>query len=170
MSPRLVALAISGVLCSTARAEECPNDAQAQQAVAQGVPLTLPSGCVAPFNGKLLNRKMRDANRAAFAQVQGLLEGNKSLLETARAELATCHKDSATALDDCSIEAAEAAETPVAIQVSPARGWIWAAAGSGAALGPLAACQIADCGSEATPWVAAAAGSAVVILLARLVE
>lgn len=160
----IVALAITGVLFFVARAEGCPDDVQAQQATRQSIPLALPAGCVAPYDGKLLNRKMRDANRAAFAQKDALLGGTLKNLEQARLDLATCRDKAATALDDCS------AEIPVVSPTSSSKGWIWAAAGSGAALGPLATCRVLDCGSEATPWVAAATGSAVVALLAWVVE
>jgi|ETNvirnome_6_100_1030635.scaffolds.fasta_scaffold00428_20 hypothetical protein len=143
----------------------CPTETDGTAAVEAKKPVNLPVGCVAPYDGKLYNRAMRDIIHGRLAAKDAALAGTKGLLDQARLDLATCRDKAATALDDCSTE------VPVVVApTSRASGWVWAVAGSGAVFTPLVGCHFADCGSEATPWVAAAGGAAVVALLAWLVE
>jgi len=154
-----------------AEGAECPGAEAVAAAAEAQESLVLREGCAAPFDGRLYDRARRNAVRADMVQLEEALLGAEKLLEQARAALAECRGDAADVADDCG--AWLPTVSPVQPALLPHSGggppWVWAGAGAGVALTPLASCHFVDCGSEWTPWAVALGGSAVVVILARLV-
>lgn len=158
------ALLTAAVFTARAYAQECPSEAKVEAKKVAGEPVGLFADCQAPYSGYLYTQQARTKHRADIAALDELVVGNKRLLVEARAALAECRKGAANALDDCAAEIVQPAAPPSGAS------WLWAAVGSGVAFAPLATCRLVDCGSEWTPWAVSAAGSAIVILLARAVD
>lgn len=152
------------VFAARAYAQECPSEAKVEAKKVAGQPVGLLAGCTAPYSGYLYTQQLRTKHRADIAKLDELIVGTRTLLDQARTGLDECRKNAAEALDDCSSEI-----VPPVVRTTGAS-WVWAAAGSGVAFAPLAACRLMDCGSEWTPWAVSAIGSAVVVLLARVVN
>lgn len=155
----LVAVVAVAALMPSAGAE-CPSGDAATRAQATRVSLVLPEGCAAPFGGRLYDDAMRGAVRADLAQLEALVLATEGALVGSRGDLERCRRESADALDGCASHIQAIAAPP------PTRLWAWSAAAGAAALAPLAACGLIECGSDGAPWAAALGGAALVTLLA----
>ena len=158
-----VATALVFLLHRGAFAAECPGAEAGAQAQMSGVSLVIPAGCITPYGGRLYDKPMRAAVRGDIVQLETLVTESESALKMARAGLVQCKNDAADALDDC---AASITPAPPA----PRRVWVWSAAGSTAAIAPLAACRFIDCGSDATPWAASLGAAVLVSALAWVIQ
>lgn len=162
MRVHLAAAVVTVLVFAAHRSLACPTAEDGAKAQASGVSLVIGAECVTPFAGRLYDKPMRDAIRGDIVQLETLVTENEAALKVARAGLATCRNDAATALDDCAADI----DGPVAVVTPAARAWVWSAAGSGAAVAPVAACRFIDCGSDLTPWAASLGAAVLVSILA----
>lgn len=166
MRVHIAAAVVTILVFAAHRSMACPTSEDGAKAQRSGVSLVIAAGCTTPYGGRLYDKPMRAAVRGDIVQLETLVTESESALKMARAGLVQCKNDAADALDDCAASITPAPPAPPA----PRRVWVWSAAGSTAAIAPLAACRFIDCGSDATPWAASLGAAVLVSALAWVIQ